>query len=552
MSIRKSHEKTEIKAEESNSPNVSRKTHRMPILVRMIFFGIISAAMAWGLVAVFSRDYRMDRAVETGGEMARNACRMVNSYLTRGIFDFEDLEPSENGEETYVDYLQKEIIPEICKGLGLKYLYLFTIDDNNVRHHVVSVASDPEDQKLLDENAPPGSISATPLTESEIAAKNGDKSGVLTVEDNQYGHVCKCVMPYYNLEGELVVFIGADCGMDEILEVMKKEDIYLLLFEFLVLAIGFNVLLVLIRFRVLKPIRTLSERMTLFSKKKEIDLPKREHQFRDEVTDMQDSFHAMADEIMDYIDNIKKLTYEQAQSKIQLQIASKIQSGMVPPRKTFEGEGCRIAASMQPAQEVGGDFYDIFELADGRVGFIIGDVSGKGVGAALFMSMTRQILREHLFRGERPSDAFTASNVDICKENPEGFFATVFAAVWDPSERTLTYANAGHNPPIRLGERKEYLTIEGGIMLGLFDDAEFTDESLVLEKGDGLFLYTDGATEAVDPEHNAYGKERLLQTVSDTKPDPETLIDTVSGAVTEFEGSAGAFDDLTLIAFIAE
>lgn len=196
------------------------------------------------------------------------------------------------------------------------------------------------------------------------------------------------------------------------------------------------------------------------------------------------------------------------------------------------------------------DFYDCFRQDESRVCFFIGDVSGKGISAAIFMAMAKTLLHEKLAAGYSPAEAMIHTNEQLCSQNPEGLFATVFAAILDTDTGKLRYANAGHTFPLLLKKAPAYLHPNSGVALGLFEAADIQDEWLDLAEGEGILLYTDGVTEAVNPRREFFGTDRLLKAVS-LSPDegitPEDYVYRVSAAVGAFCEGNEPFDDMAVL-----
>jgi sigma-B regulation protein RsbU (phosphoserine phosphatase) len=233
----------------------------------------------------------------------------------------------------------------------------------------------------------------------------------------------------------------------------------------------------------------------------------------------------------------------------ELDIARSIQQSIVPrafPQRT----DMALFADMLPAEEVGGDFYDFFFVDADHLGVVIGDVSGKGVPAALFMAVTRTLLRATALTGARPSECLLRVNSLLIQENTAEMFVTVFYGIVNLRAGTLEYSNGGHNPPylLRAGGRVEALHT-GGTVLGMLEDVRFDDRTVTLGPGDGVFLYTDGITEAMDVEGNLFADHRLQDLLADTKgASPEDVIRAVIDAVTCYSGAAEQSDDVTALA----
>ena len=246
----------------------------------------------------------------------------------------------------------------------------------------------------------------------------------------------------------------------------------------------------------------------------------------------------------------KNLALEQAQAQIkaELDVARAVQVAILPARFPARPE-CDGAARMIPAAAMCGDFYDFIELADGRIGLVIADVSGHGVPAAFFMAVARTSLRDMAAHHADPGACLAQTNRVLCAQNPMDLFVTVFYCLLDPRTGVLRYANGGHNPPYlrRADGQIEALDGQGGLVLGVMPDAEFPDHTLELRAGDRLVLYTDGLTEAFNAANEPYGAERLIaQLRAGGELAASPLIERICASVKVFCGSAGQSDDITL------
>ena len=240
---------------------------------------------------------------------------------------------------------------------------------------------------------------------------------------------------------------------------------------------------------------------------------------------------------------------ELERKKAELKIAHDIQMSFLPERLP-EVPGFELAALSLPAKEVGGDFYDAIPLPGGRTAFVIADVSGKGVPAALFMALSRTVLRANSLIPRSARDAVTEANMLIAEDAKSGMFVTLFYAVADPGKKTLTYVNAGHNPPLLFRAGGDSPTgLKGtGIILGVMPEAEYGEETIHLASGDLVLFYTDGVTEAINPGEEQFGETRLIETVAGSldRP-PAEIVEKIRDAVVAFSGDEPQFDDLTLM-----
>ena len=207
---------------------------------------------------------------------------------------------------------------------------------------------------------------------------------------------------------------------------------------------------------------------------------------------------------------------------------------------------------MDPAREVGGDFYDYFLVDDDHLCMLIADVSGKGVPAALFMMASRIILSGYAKQGRSPAEILEQTNETICANNREEMFVTVWLGILEISTGKLTAANAGHEYPVLMtpGGDFEIVKDKHGFVIGGMSGMKYREYDLMLEPGSRLFLYTDGIPEATDSENGLFGKERMLSALNGQKnASPERMLERVRDAVDDFVGDAEQFDDLTMLGF---
>ena len=217
-----------------------------------------------------------------------------------------------------------------------------------------------------------------------------------------------------------------------------------------------------------------------------------------------------------------------------------------PERKEFD-----IYASMDPAKEVGGDFYDFFLIDSNHLAMVIADVSGKGVPAALFMMASKILINDSAKLLRSPGAVLEYVNNQICGSNTAEMFVTVWLGVLDIETGILTCSNAGHeNPALKHGGGFEMYEDEHGFVVGGIGGMKYSEYQIKLEKGDRLFVYTDGVSEATDAEEEQFGNERILAALNkDPDAAPKELLQNVRAAIDEFTGDAPQFDDITMIGF---
>lgn len=270
-----------------------------------------------------------------------------------------------------------------------------------------------------------------------------------------------------------------------------------------------------------------------------------------------DDLSVTIEKAIEQIQYIKTMQQEHNQLesiKGDLAVAREIQQAILPrvfpPFPENVGE-LDIAALMNAAKDVGGDFYDFFRIDDDRIGFVIADVSGKGVPAAIFMAVSRTLIRATGIRGVIPSECITYSNDLLSKEAANYMFVTVFYGIYNIKTGEVTYTNAGHNPPylMKADGTVEQLPLSKDIVVGALDDFQFSEETLHLEHGDTLLLYTDGVTEATNENDEEFGEKRLEDTLKDVpQQNCQQIINAVKANVKTFAGKAEQSDDITLLA----
>lgn len=273
---------------------------------------------------------------------------------------------------------------------------------------------------------------------------------------------------------------------------------------------------------------------------------------KDEIQNLSESVLKMEIGIKEYIANLTKITAEKERIGAELNVAKQIQADLLPSifpafpeRSEFD-----IFASMNPAKEVGGDFYDFFMVDNDHLVFVIADVSGKGVPAALFMVIAKTLIKNQVLKGEEPSAVFEAVNNQLCENNKEGMFVTAWMGRLEVSTGKLTYVNAGHNPPVIKGEDGvfKYLKCNPCFILAGMEGIPYQQENIQLQKGDSIYLYTDGVTDTINMKEEMYGEDRLEEILNDYKEEsPEVILTAVKEELEKFAGDAEQFDDVTML-----
>ena len=272
----------------------------------------------------------------------------------------------------------------------------------------------------------------------------------------------------------------------------------------------------------------------------------------DEIEVLAVSFEDMNKELIGYIDENTKITAEKERISTELNLATSIQAGMLPnifpafpDRKDFD-----IYASMKPAKEVGGDFYDFFLIDENKLGIVMADVSGKGVPAALFMMYSKILLKSYTLMKQSPKTALEEVNRQICESNPEEMFVTVWLGVLDLETGVFTAANAGHEKPAfkEPDGSFELFKDKHGLMVGYMDTISYKEYEIKMTRGSKLFLYTDGVAEATNANEELFGTDRMIEALRTAEDNTlKDIIEAVDLAINNFVDTAPQFDDVTML-----
>ena len=342
----------------------------------------------------------------------------------------------------------------------------------------------------------------------------------------------------------------------------SAERVVVTIFDSILRTIGVSIAVMLlslivfffsIRRRIINPIVKLTKSVrTMNDSVKEGKVVDTDIHTGDEIEELATSFEDMNRDLIGYIDENTRITAEKERIDTELNLATNIQAGMLPDkfpafpdRKDFD-----IYASMTPAKEVGGDFYDFFMIDENRLGIVMADVSGKGVPAALFMMHSKILLKSYTLMKQSPKAALEEVNRQICENNPEDMFVTVWLGVLDLKTGVFTAANAGHEKPAlkQPGGSFELFIDKHGIMVGYMDGVRFREYEMTLEKGAKLFLYTDGVAEATNAQEELFGTDRMIEALRTAEDkSPKEILAAVDSSIDAFVADAPQFDDLTML-----
>ena len=388
----------------------------------------------------------------------------------------------------------------------------------------------------------PGSIEKTDeKIKTDVILKGG--VAVFSLDDFFMGYAPVVI------ENETVAYVSFKYSIDHLVN-NEKEFIWMLVG----IMLGASVVIVLVYLFLanrwlMKNVTKLSDaarKFTSHMNEGEIVPVDAEIRTNDEIKDLSDDFFALQNKVAAYSEDIAKKSAEEERILAELNIASKIQLQSLPD-KPLSTDSARISSFIKPAKEVGGDLFDYFFTDEGKVFFTIADVSGKGVPAALFMMRGKEIIRSCAKAGMSAAKIAETANAELCKNNKEGLFITAFIGVYDEKAKRLTYVRAGHEQPFLLRDGvAEKIGEESNALLGVFDDAPFISETLEIQSGDKILLYTDGLNEGINEKNEEFGYDRIKETLENASGE---ILAAAYEAEKAFAGAAEQFDDITMVLF---
>lgn len=373
------------------------------------------------------------------------------------------------------------------------------------------------------------------------------------VNDDKYGYIASAYSPVFNSSGEPVAVVGVDVYMPDLQANMREFLVAVIVTIMLVVLAAILLCFFFVKRKIVNPINQIRD-----ASRSMVENLENEESMEvsvktgNEIEELFDSFKEMYGDVKDYIKQISAITAEKERIGAELDVAAHIQASMLPcifPAFP-EREEIDIYATMDPAKEVGGDFYDFFMVDDRHLAIVMADVSGKGVPAALFMVIGKTLIKDHTTPGRDLGKVFTAVNDLLCEANSEGLFITAFEGVLDLVTGEFNFVNAGHEMPFvcKAEGAFEPYKIRPGFVLAGMEGMRYRAGSMMLEPGDKIYQYTDGVTEATNIHNELYGMERLEVILNKVKcGTPHEILPAVKADVDEFVGEAPQFDDITML-----
>lgn len=404
-----------------------------------------------------------------------------------------------------------------------------------------------------------------PFEESNVARlEQGDYDFPAYITNYpDYGWLCSAGAGIYDANEEVVATALVDISMDDVMQ-NRQDFLRNLCIVLAGMTVAILVVLIFLMGRIIiSPINSLAQAAASFVSDKEKHgeenvqsaISKLHIRTGDEIERLCDSIKQMEQEINNYIENLTIMTAEKERMGAELSVATEIQASMLPcifpafpEKKEFD-----IYASMDPAKEVGGDFYDFFMIDKDHLALVIADVSGKGVPAALFMVIAKTLLKNSALNGSSPKEILEKVNNQLCENNEAEMFVTVWFGILTVSTGNLLCANAGHEYPAirRAGGEYELFRDKHGFVLAGMEGVKYREYEMNLASGDMLFVYTDGVPEATNSKEELFGTERMLAALNRrNEMECKKLLKAVRDEIDSFVGAAPQFDDITMLAIL--
>lgn len=361
------------------------------------------------------------------------------------------------------------------------------------------------------------------------------------------------VYPIKDGGGNVVAIVGVVKNMELLNKAKTNYIVQVLLIEAAIAVVSGVIWTIHMRRRIVMPIRQLNDAsLGMVDHLEDGTAPEILVKNNDEIKDLADSFSKMYHEIGEYIAKLETVTAEKERIGAELDVAAKIQTSMLPcifppfpNRDEFD-----IYATMDPAKEVGGDFYDFFMVDEYHLAFVVADVSGKGVPAALFMVIGKTLIKDHTGTHDDLGEVFTEVNNILCASNSEEMFITAFEGVLNLKTGELRYVNAGHEMPFICRKNGVYepFKVKAGFVLAGMEGIRYRSGSVQLQPGDRIFQYSDGVPEAMNGKNEQYGMGRLEKVLAqNSEKTPAELLPAIKADLDAFVGEAEQFDDITML-----
>ena len=457
-----------------------------------------------------------------------------------GLFKYVGVSGIDQPRIVQVGY-QANILDELSKDVNIQKL----VDELTGRANVAAIRVLDSQRSVIAASGQPVSGIGASLSAEDINLLNEAATSKETQSALQ-SNILRVATPMLDEKGEVKTTVLVYLTTENVQAAIRDTILRSVFVSLAVIVVGILISFLLSN-GITRPIRKLTAAVEIMGKG---DLSHTvEVETKDEVGILARSFNKMAQDLKTYIEDLRRTTAEKERVEKELEIGRGIQQSFLPEHPP-QVKGFEIAALNVPALEVGGDFYDFIPVSQDKWGLVIADVSGKGVPAALFMALSRTLIRANAVDKSTVSYAIVKANKMIAEQERANMFVTLFYGVLDAKKKLITYVNAGHNPPLVLNKEGGDIVMLAakGIALGVMPDIVLEEREVHLREGDVAVLYTDGVTEAINRKQEQFGQERLAKLIAEsTALSAQEIVKKIERDVFAFSEDQPQFDDLTLM-----
>lgn len=548
----------------------------LKILAGFTVLAVLICAACTGIGYIQYRAYIQKQYNDTAYQVAETC---------RGFFEEEELEryihmaarfkegeiPRETLEQEMESDRYQELrtqVDRLREHMGANAIYLAQLDVQELydfEQRQRGTGDAPEDLEnwnpmtyIIDSYVDPcrfgdmGGLNPAYIKEAVALARSGERSESYFISKSVYGYNTSAILPIV-LEGSTAAVIAVEIPMATLQKALGDYVSHAVLSMLVVTVLCLAVYVHILYRSIIAPINLIAGEASSFVKEEnQVSTELQKIRTGDEIQTLSETLLQMEMDINHYIDNLTKVTAEKERISAELNVATQIQADMLPRifpafpgRQEFD-----IFATMNPAKEVGGDFYDFFLTDSDHLAFVVADVSGKGIPAALFMVISKTLIKNQAQMGDSPAQILQAVNDQLCENNEAEMFVTVWLGILQISTGKLTAVNAGHEyPMVKRGDGDyELFDDPHGFVMGVMPGMQYQEYEIQMHRGDSIYVYSDGAPDAVNLQEEQFERERLLASLNEIPgAPPAELLGQVKGNIDRFVGDAAQFDDITML-----
>ncbi len=517
--------------------SLSRRITVLIVVMMLLMLAAISGISYRSLRSTYLRLYN---------EKAQDIVRAVASEID-GDRLAHYVETGEKDE--YYEWLRYEFDRTKAQFTGIQYIYLFWPESDRFIYIVEGMApgDNPEDINKLGDDFWYGEMEYEKLV-PDVEAGRASRD-LIRGEDVGYGETISAWAPVFDSQGRVAGMVEADCSLANLNAVVFEYARVIIGVQLACMLVVVLLMVEILQRNVTEPVGQLVEMVESYEHGSFTE-PKLRHD--DELRRLATSFSEMTSRIDAYTDEVARATAEKGRISAEYNVAKQIQTDILPgnfpafpERRDFD-----IYASLYSSRDICGDFYDFFLIDDDHLALVLGDVSGKGVPAAMFMVIVKTLIKNRALQGHSPAEVLQNVSEQLLEGNNAGMFATVWLAVLELSTGEGLAANAGQEHPAlcRVGKRFELQEYRHSPPVGAMEGIRFREHSFRLSPGDTLFVYTDGVKEARNPKEELYGARRILEALNrEPEATPGVLLQTVKASIDHFCAGEEQLDDMTML-----